>query len=96
MNFFNQLTSGGELPVEAAAAKAAATQSLGRFNCYADSLLLRRDGTIRRRRPGADEVPSRESVVCVANWPSVLRLPGRNNRRSAILGGSHHSDKYGN
>ena len=47
MNFFNKLTSGGELPVEAAAAKAAATQSLGRFNCYADSLLLRRDGTIR-------------------------------------------------
>ena len=46
-DFFNKLTSGGELPVEAAAAKAAATQSLGRFNCYADSLLLRRDGTIR-------------------------------------------------
>ena len=35
------------LPVEAAGAKAAATQSLGCFNCYADSLLLRRDGTIR-------------------------------------------------
>lgn len=47
VNFFNNLTSGGELPVEAAGAKAAATQSLGSFNCYADSLLLRRDRTIR-------------------------------------------------
>ena len=95
MNFFNKLTSGGELPVEAAAAKAAATQSLGRFNCYADSLLLAVTGPsapttwCRRGAVPRERGVRRELAVC-------FKTTRQDNRRSAILGGSHHSDKYGN